>query len=110
MAITTHYLDITPFDQIIFRIKTKSAWLAERLKFYSEYWAQMTRDGNVLFVVQIFKIHFSKTLFRNDTPARFQNYTFQITNVNQEKRQQINSEIQKILEKDSIQQIETVHG
>ena len=46
----------------------KHASLAGKLEFYSKYWVKLTHDGNVLFVVQDFKIPILQTSFQIGPP------------------------------------------
>ena len=92
---TLQLLDINwskvhPLVRNLSNIKVKQAPLAGGLKFYSENGKKLTQEMNILSIVQGFKIPFSQTIspFQYDPP--------QFTQVNQEERLQINSEINRV--------------
>ena len=82
----------------LFDTKVQHAPLTGRLKFRFRNWEKLTQDGNILSIVQGSKIPFSRTPFQHTLP--------QTTRVNQEERLLINSEIQEMLRKGAIQQVQ----
>ena len=67
-----------PLVRNLSNIKARQAPLAERLKFYSENGEKLTKDVNILSIVQGLKIPFSQTV------SPFQYDPLQLTRVNQE--------------------------
>ena len=93
---------VHPLVRNLFHIKERQAPLAGRLKFYSENWEKLTQDGDILSIVQGFKIPFSQT--------PFQFGPHKLARVNQEERLEINSEIKEMLRKGAIQQVKSEPG
>ena len=104
---TPQLLDVDKFKvhllvRNLFQVKVRQAPLAGRLKFYSENWEKLTKDVNILSIVQGFKIPFSQNPFQYGAP--------QLARVNQEERLQINSETKEMFWKGAIQQMKSDPG
>ena len=94
--------EVHPLIRNLLDSKIKQAPLAGRLRFYLKNWEKLTQDPNILAIVQGYNIPFSEEPFQEVLPTT--------PRVNQEERILIESEVQEMLKKGAIQQVQSVKG